>query len=196
MAHPVQQSRRNHILQIPVCIFPTLRFPLKFPQIKFRTFFCAYSDERLELLPWHPKSGFFTEDISQRPAAMLVQKVALAAFQAQTGQVRHLKNRHFHCWPQNHSIDFPATHNIEAFTLCAPLVAVASVHREVPLVDIVDGAHQNRGVPQRGFDEGVWQRGDPPQPLLLPVEVHEEDAALELVPPRPAVVVSVQAGQT
>jgi len=133
----------------------------------------ANSDKTLKLLPWHPKSSLLAEHIAQCPAAMLIQEVALTALQAQTGHGRH---------------------NIVAFTFRTPFVAIASEHGEILLPDPVDGVHQNRRVPQRGFDEGIRQRGDPPQPLLLTVEVHEEDAALELVLPRPAVVVPVLQG--
>ena len=89
---------------------------------------------------------------------------------------------------------FFVSHNIVAFTLGTPFVAVAPGHREILLPHPIDGVHQDGGVPQGGFDECIRQRGDPPQPLLLPVEVHEEDAALELVLPRPTVIVLVLQG--
>ena len=73
-----------------------------------------------------------------------------------------------------------STHDVEALIVGCPDVAVALGDREVALADVADGAHEDGRVAQRRLHEGVGQRRDPPQPLALPVQVHEEDAALEL----------------
>ena len=73
-----------------------------------------------------------------------------------------------------------STHDVEALIVGGPDVAVALGDGEVALADVADGAHEDGRVAQRRLHEGVGQRRDPPQPLALPVQVHEEDAALEL----------------
>ena len=73
-----------------------------------------------------------------------------------------------------------STHDVEALIVGCPDVAVALGDREVALADVADGAHEDGRVAQRRLHEGVGQRRDPPQPLALTVQVHEEDAALEL----------------
>ena len=73
-----------------------------------------------------------------------------------------------------------STHDVEALIVGGPDVAVALGDGEVALADVADGAHEDGRVAQRRLHEGVGQRRDPPQPLALTVQVHEEDAALEL----------------
>jgi len=119
--------------------------------------------EGLEMLTRCPQSRFLAEDISQGALAVLIQKVTLAALQILVCQVRH---------------------DVQTFIVGTPRVTVALGHCEIPLLDIVDRPHQDRRVPQRGLDKRVRQGRDPPQPLALPMQVHEKDAALELVPPR------------
>lgn len=104
---------------------------------------------------------------------MLIQEVTLTALQVLVGE---------------------AGHNVKAFVVGTPNITVPLRHGEVPLADIADGLHEDGGLSQRGLDERIRQRGDPPQPLALPVQVHEEDSALELVPARAALVPLVLQG--
>ena len=85
-------------------------------------------------------------------------------------------------------------HNVKAFVVGTPNITVPLRHGEVPLADIADRLHEDRRLSQRGLDERIRQCGNPPQPLALPVQIHEKDSALELVPARAALVPLVLQG--
>ncbi len=75
------------------------------------------------------------------------------------------------------------TYEIKTLSVGRLLVAVLS-QPEVLFLDVAERAEQGWRSPHRLLDEGVGQSGDPAQPLRLTVQVHEERAALELLPER------------
>ena len=79
-------------------------------------------------------------------------------------------------------------HHIVALLVCHLLAApLLPGHDEVPPVDVAHGPHKTalgvvRRPPDRGLHEEVGEGADPAEVLALPVKVHEEQTALELVP--------------